>query len=438
MALAYSHDDFSRALHISNMAGWDTDCNVGNVGCIMGLVAGLAGIHGAPTDWFSDVNDHVLASLILGSECVLDIPTAALKVSNLGRAVNGLQERRAFKGGSKYHFCFPGSTHCWEFERTPGQAAVREMYNSTYGATRTQAHKTRALKIVLNRLSQENLGVAYRKTFFTGDDMTRSGYDIGTSPIIYPGQTLSATVHLSVGDGVSARLFVRDYATQQVLCGEPVPLAAGQEAALEHTISCPNPVLLDRLGVLFSAEAECTAVAYLDRVDWSGSPHFDLDLTGPNAMAGWGYLRGRWFPRGGALNASHYGKDAEAYTGLLEWQDYRCETRLTPHCGERHRLLFRVGGAQRSYAFSLAPNGRVAFEKNWQGYAEVASAPLNWELQREYTLGVKVIGDTMVGSVDGKRLLEWQDTDQPWTHGCVGLGVKNGRTRFGSLSLRPA
>jgi hypothetical protein len=49
-----------------------------------------------------------------------------------------------------------------------------------------------------------------------------------------------------------------------------------------------------------------------------------------------------------------------------------------------------------------------------------------------------VIGNTLVGYVDGERLLEWQDTDKPWTHGCVGLGVKNGRTLFKSVSLRPA
>jgi hypothetical protein len=300
----------------------------------------------------------------------------------------------------------------------------------------------RALKVVLNRLSKDNLGVAYRKTFFTGDDITRSGYDIGTSPIIYPGQTLSAKIHLSVGDGVSARLFVRDYATQEMLCGETVPLVAGQSTDLQQTISCSDPVLLDRLGILFEAETECTAVAYLDRVHWSGSPHFDLDLTGSNAMTGWGYLRGRWFShRGnhgsGGLTASHYGKDAEAYTGLLEWQDYRCETRLKPHCGERHRLLFRVHGAQRSYALSLAPGGRVAFEKNWQGYDEVASAPFDWELQRKYTLAVEIAGSKMVGFVNGERVLEWEDADKPWTNGCVGLGVKNGRTLFQSISLRP-
>jgi hypothetical protein len=311
------------------------------------------------------------------------------------------------------------------------------MYNSTYGAARIQQHKTRALKIVLNRLSEENLGVAYRKTFFTGDDITRSGYDIGTSPIIYPGQTLNATVYLSVGENVTARLFVRDYATGQMLCGEPTPLSAGERTSLEYTISASGPMLLDRLGLLFTSTAECTAVAYLDRVDWSGDPSFDLDLTRANAMTGWGYLRGRWFSRGGALTASHYGKDAEAYTGLLEWQDYRCEARLKPHCGERHRLLFRVQGAQRSYAFGLAPGGRVAFEVNWQGYREVAAAPFDWNLQREYTLAVAVQGHTMVGFVDGERVLQWTDEDQTWTHGCVGLGVKNGRAMFRSISLRP-
>ena len=437
MALAYSEDDFSRALHIANMAGWDTDCNVGNVGCIMGLVTGLEGIHGAETDWFSDVNDHVLASLILGSECVLDIPNAALYVANLGRAVNGMAERRTFKGGAKYHFSFPGSTHCWEYEREPGLAAVCDMRNATY-STSSAGTSSRALQIVMKRLSADNQGMAYRKTFFTGDDIARSGYDIGTSPILYPGQTIRASIYLSSGEGASARLFARDYHTQEVYCGEEVPLSAGSGARLTHTISCPGTVLLDRVGVLFTADRETNAVAYLDRVDWSGGPDFTLDLTGENPMAGWGYLRGRWFGRAGALNGSHYGKDAEAYTGLLAWTDYRYEVRLRPHCGGRHRILFRVRGAQRSYAFGLAPGGRVAFEKNWQGYEETASAPYPWELGQEYTLAVHMVGSRMVGCVDGAEVLEWEDPEGTWKSGCVGLGVKNGRTLYTRVSLSPA
>jgi hypothetical protein len=279
--------------------------------------------------------------------------------------------------------------------------------------------------------------MAYRKTFFTGDDLLRSGYDIGTSPIIYPGQTLTASICLSVGEGVTARMFVREFSSQELTFGNAVPLQAGEITTLSHTIDCPDAGLIDRVGIAFSAEQETTAVTYLDRVDWSGAPACTLDLSTRNPMLGWGYLRGRWFGRGGALTGSHYGRDAEAYTGLQAWKDYCYEVRLRPHCGQRHRILFRVRGALRSYAFGLAPDGRVCFEKNWQGYTEVASAPLAWELQQEVTLGVRVVGNHMTGLVDGKEVLEWTDPEQVWASGCVGLGVKNGRTLFYSVSLRP-
>jgi hypothetical protein len=154
-------------------------------------------------------------------------------------------------------------------------------------------------------------------------------------------------------------------------------------------------------------------------------------------MTGWSYLRGRWFGRGGALNGSHYGADAEAYTGLQTWQDYRYKVQLRPHCGERHRILFRVQGAQRSYAFGLAPDGRVAFEKNEQGYREVASAPLLWELQRTYSLAVEVVGSRMTGFVDGQQVLQWKEEGRLWEAGCVGLGLKNGRTLYYRAALEP-
>jgi len=435
---------------VANMAGWDTDCNVGNVGCIMGLVAGLAGIHNAGTDWFSDVNDHVLASLILGSECILDVPNAALMVSNLGRAVAGVEERQSYKGEALYHWSFPGSTHCWEFERSPGTAAVRETENATYGpgaGGRHTAQGRRGLKVIMHHLCGENEGVVYRKTFFTGDDITRSGYDIGTSPILYPGQTVRVTLYLSLGEGVTARLFVREHRSGERHDGPEVALPAGEMTELVFPIELPEAGLIDRVGIAFSAKDPATAVAYLDRVDWSGAPSCAFDLAGPEPMLGWGYLRGRWFGRAGGLNGSHYGKDAEAYTGSQAWQDYRYEVQLCPHCGQRHRILFRVQGAQRSYAFGLAPGGKVAFEKKghrlgWgqpapTGYETVASAPFPWELQRTHALAVEVEGSRMSGFVDGEQVLQWEDTDSPWEAGCVGLGLVNGRTVFTRAMLRP-
>ena len=41
MALLYSGGDLNRGVEIATLAGWDTDCNAGNVGSILGAFGGL-------------------------------------------------------------------------------------------------------------------------------------------------------------------------------------------------------------------------------------------------------------------------------------------------------------------------------------------------------------------------------------------------------------
>ena len=52
LALLYGNDDFQRSLMIVNTAGWDTDCNSGNLGCLLGIKNGLKGIDAGP-DWIT-------------------------------------------------------------------------------------------------------------------------------------------------------------------------------------------------------------------------------------------------------------------------------------------------------------------------------------------------------------------------------------------------
>ena len=63
MSLLYGDSDFQKTLMIVNTAGWDTDCNSGNVGCILGIKDGLKTIDNGP-DWRSPVNDIMYLSLI--------------------------------------------------------------------------------------------------------------------------------------------------------------------------------------------------------------------------------------------------------------------------------------------------------------------------------------------------------------------------------------
>lgn len=37
LALLYGEGDFDKTLNLCNQCGWDTDCNVGNLGTLMGV-----------------------------------------------------------------------------------------------------------------------------------------------------------------------------------------------------------------------------------------------------------------------------------------------------------------------------------------------------------------------------------------------------------------
>ena len=61
MSLLYGDGDFGRTLAIVTTAGWDTDCNAGNIGCLMGIRGGLPGIDVTRdgTDWRGPVADRL-------------------------------------------------------------------------------------------------------------------------------------------------------------------------------------------------------------------------------------------------------------------------------------------------------------------------------------------------------------------------------------------
>ena len=49
MAVLYAPDDFQQAQTIVNTSGWDTDCNAGNVGCLIGVCSASTGSRPGPT-----------------------------------------------------------------------------------------------------------------------------------------------------------------------------------------------------------------------------------------------------------------------------------------------------------------------------------------------------------------------------------------------------
>ena len=93
-ALLHGDDDFRRSLMIVNTGGWDTDCNSGNVGCILGIKNGLATFAGAD-DWRVPVADRLYLSTAEGGRGISDAAIETIRVVNAGRALKGEAADRA-------------------------------------------------------------------------------------------------------------------------------------------------------------------------------------------------------------------------------------------------------------------------------------------------------------------------------------------------------
>ncbi len=108
MARSMRRDDFSLAQTIVCTAGWDTDCNAGNVGCLIGAMLGLAGIESG-RDWRGPIADRLLISSADGGNAINDAVRIAYRLVALGRRLAEQEPLPAPKGGAQFHFSLPGA-----------------------------------------------------------------------------------------------------------------------------------------------------------------------------------------------------------------------------------------------------------------------------------------------------------------------------------------
>jgi len=108
LGLLYGENDFQRSLMITNTAGWDTDCNSGNLGCLLGIKNGLAGLETGP-DWRGPVADQMFMPTADGGRTITDAVRETYAVVNSGRSLAGAQPL-APKNGARFHFDLPGAS----------------------------------------------------------------------------------------------------------------------------------------------------------------------------------------------------------------------------------------------------------------------------------------------------------------------------------------
>lgn len=444
MALLYGDGDFSDTLNICNRCGWDTDCNVGNIATIMGVRNGLEGINAKK--WREPINDFLVCSSVMGSMNIMDIPCGATYIANLSARLLHQELPHPYADiienrMESCHFEYPGSTHAI-------RVRTEHLHTTEYYPT-VEAHIAntdesaatgeRSLKVTVNRMQPGENVLIHQKTYYRPADFHDSRYDPAFSPTVYPGQTIHGSIMLpDYGTAVRASLYAHEMHTDKIYQCESIKLEKGQWNTLKYQIPSLEGGLIDEIGfcihVMGERGAELRMAVLIDDLYADGDPSYTLEARleqeeiwtqTHREISQFTKLRGLFYLEDGKfhLSAEDFG---EIYTGSHTWKDYTAEFSVTPVNGGTHMVNVRVKGAIRSYAVALLPEGKVGILKNENGYRILTETEFPWEHGKEYRIRVNVEKNRIRMSVDGQSVLEYEDLNNPYLTGAVGISVQNG------------
>src|ERR687893_2465501 len=277
-ALLHGEDDFQRSLMIVNTCGWDTDCNSGNVGCILGIKNGLAAMDPGP-DWRGPVADRMYLPTADGGRAITDAATEALHVANVGRVLAG-EEPVAPKNGDRFHFELPGSVQGFQPNEGPASAGVATVEN-------VEGHSgagSRSLAIRYGHLAPGRVARVSTPTFVPPEAIDMPDYRLLASPTLYPGQDVRTGIVADKGnrDAVTCKMFVGAYGAGDAVrshYGPEVVLEPGSSEVFEWRVGDLGGQPVASIGVELSSRIAAGGSVYLDYVTWDGAP--DLTLTRP-------------------------------------------------------------------------------------------------------------------------------------------------------------
>jgi ADP-ribosylglycohydrolase len=434
LALLWGDDDFQKSLMIANTCGWDTDCNSGNVGCLLGIKNGLAGIDAGP-DWRGPVADRVFMPTADAGTCITDAVAVARNVENLGRQLAGAPLRQP-KNGAKFSFDMPGSVQ--------GFTAADD--SDAKGAT-SVAHDARRLKIGFAADSQQHVARASTPTFMPPDSLKPGGYGLIASPTLYPTQLITAQIQACPSNAapIRARLYISHYngadELQRILAPER-ELRPGESALLEWTAPQTGGQPIAEIGFEFARQGGASDSLLVEHLNWAGTP--SITFAPPEDG-------GKVWPRAWAEGTSTMGTGKAYYLriiqnegrGLLtqgtrDWRDYSVRASFYPVLARFVGVAARVQGMRRYYALLLCVDNhqhRLRLVKMRDTEQVLAEVKFDWTFAEHYDLRLDVNGSTITGSVNGKQLLSTVDSALPLDSGAVGLVIEEGRAEVGPVEI---
>ena len=429
LALLHGDGDFGKSLRIVNTAGWDTDCNSGNVGCLMGIRGGLAGLE-TGADWRGPIADICYLPSADSGGAISDAVAEATRIAGIGRRLANAPPA-APKDGARFHFSHPGAVQGFQGEG----CAVRNGVAPS---------GERALAITFAALP-DGVARATTATFIDSLETARyfdgRGYALAASPTLNPGQTVTARLmpHAAGENVLEAALSVSVFDETdalETLNGPVERLAPGAWSELHWRVPAAGGRPIAAVGVSVMAPDRPNTL-FLDRLTWQGAPEVTLAATGGKM---WRRAWVRGVDQVWATPAESFRLVQNQGTGLLlygtrDWRDYRVSADITPHLVRRVGLVARAQGMKRYYALTLTDANQLVLVRELEGTTTLAAADCDLDLYATHRFELTVAGDAIVGRLNDA--IELRATDGALTTGGIALLLDEGRAATREVTVTP-
>jgi ADP-ribosylglycohydrolase len=436
LGLLWGDDDFQKSLMITNTSGWDTDCNSGNLGCLLGIKNGLAGIDHSPVDWRGPVGDRLYLSTADGGRAISDAVTESYHLVNSAYRLAGenlARNQAAPKNGARFHFELPGSVQGFQVESGAEAGAVR-IANRAGHSRRGQ----RSLAIEVEAAGGGQPARLATYTFIPPDAINMPGYGLLASPTLYPGQTATAELEADSGNAgaMEVQLYLNIYGPDdqpQRVEGPAVQVQPGEGQIVTWSIPQTDRLPIFAIGLQVSG----AGTVYLDALGWEGMANTEFGQPSSTKSLLWrkawvnGVDHWEWWSGEPFRLVKNEGRGL-AIIGTRAWQNYRFSAVVRPaFLAEAGGIAVNVQGMQRFYALQVR-RGCVQLVKALDGTRVLAERPLAFELWQEIGLRLQATLETvasgeavrLVAWVDGEVAFDLVDADRPLTSGGAAFVVE--------------
>nr|WP_239581333.1 ADP-ribosylglycohydrolase family protein [Jeotgalibacillus terrae] len=439
LALVYGEGDLSKTIEIATACGWDTDCNAGNVGSIVGTFTGISGVE---KKYREPINDFIVTSSVSGYLNILDIPTFVKSLVLLGYRVSDHAPPEELVRGYKeeevyFDFSLPGATHGFKTD-LPFKTILKPNDKIGY-------QSEGSLEIFIDRMLEGEKSHVYYQTFYRRESFNDEKYKPVFAPKAYSGQTVSAKLYLEQyrGKEIYVIPYIRNTFTKEVTELETILLHNEEWNTISFKIPDTYGSFAEEVGIAIKSPSprdnRAFGKIFLDEFHIHGSGDYEIDFAKQTvefmSVTPFAHHRGQWGLENDRMTAES-DTDCASFSGHYYMRDGMISSQLKPLSGTHHALIFHALGTQKYYQAGFAGEGKVALQINDFGLQTLKTVEYHWEHDREYLFEVEIRGAVIQFSINGEKILEHQD--DRFAHGMFGLSMaKGGKCEYGDVRVRP-